>query len=38
MAESFTIYGMPLQTANLHSFRYGSPPIGISNFTTICSC
>lgn len=35
MAESFTIYGMPLQTANFYdSFRYGSLPIGISNFTT----
>jgi ABC-type glycerol-3-phosphate transport system substrate-binding protein len=35
MAESFTIYGMPLQTASFYdSFRYGSLPIGISNFIT----
>lgn len=35
MAESFTIYGMPLQTANFYdSFRYGSLPIGVSNFET----
>lgn len=33
MAESFTMYGMPLETANFYdSFRYGSLPIGISNF------
>ncbi|MCA9970099.1 MAG: extracellular solute-binding protein, partial [Anaerolineales bacterium] len=33
MAESFTIYGMPLQTASFYdSFRYGRLPIGISNF------
>lgn len=35
MAESFTIYGMPLTTANFYDrFRYGSIPIGISNFET----
>lgn len=35
MAESFTIYGMPLTTSNFYdSFRYGSLPIGISNFPT----
>lgn len=35
MAESFTIYGMPLTTSNFYdSFRYGSLPIGVSNFTT----
>jgi ABC-type glycerol-3-phosphate transport system substrate-binding protein len=35
MAESFTIYGMPLTTANFYdSFRYGDLPIGVSNFTT----
>jgi ABC-type glycerol-3-phosphate transport system substrate-binding protein len=35
MAESFTIYGMPLTTANFYNdFRYGTIPIGISNFTT----
>lgn len=34
MAESFTIYGMPLQTASFYdSFRYGSLPLGVSNFT-----
>ncbi len=34
MAESFTVYGMPLTTANFYdSFRYGSVPIGVSNFT-----
>jgi ABC-type glycerol-3-phosphate transport system substrate-binding protein len=34
MADSFTIYGMPLTTANFYdSFRYGSMPIGVSNFT-----
>jgi ABC-type glycerol-3-phosphate transport system substrate-binding protein len=34
MAESFTLYGMPLTTANFYdSFRNGSLPIGISNFT-----
>jgi ABC-type glycerol-3-phosphate transport system substrate-binding protein len=35
MAESFTIYGMPLTTANFYdSFRYGDLPIGVANFTT----
>lgn len=35
MAESFTIYGMPLETASFYdSFRYGSLPIGVSNFET----
>lgn len=35
MAESFTLYGMPLTTANFYdSFRYGSLPIGVANFTT----
>lgn len=35
MAESFTIYGMPLTTANFYdSFRYGDLPIGVSNFQT----
>ncbi len=35
MAESFTIYGMPLTTANFYNdFRYGNLPIGISNFET----
>lgn len=34
MAESFTIYGMPLTTSSFYdSFRYGSLPIGVSNFT-----
>lgn len=34
MAESFTIYGMPLATSSFYdSFRYGSLPVGISNFT-----
>lgn len=32
MAESFTIYGMPLTTANFfQDFRYGTLPIGVSN-------
>ena len=32
MAESFTIYGMPLTTSSFYnSFRYGRIPIGISN-------
>ncbi len=32
MAESFTIYGMPLTTANFYQdFRYGTLPIGVSN-------
>lgn len=35
MAESFTIYGMPLQVGNFYDdFRYGRMPIGIANFTT----
>jgi ABC-type glycerol-3-phosphate transport system substrate-binding protein len=35
MAESFTIYGMPLTTSSFYnSFRYGSLPIGVSNVTT----
>lgn len=35
MAESFTIYGMPLTTASFYdSFRYGRLPIGVSNFET----
>ncbi len=34
MAESFTIYGMPLTTSSFYnSFRYGTTPIGVSNFT-----
>ncbi len=35
MADSFTIYGMPLTTVNFYQdFRYGTLPIGISNATT----
>lgn len=35
MTESFTIYGMPLTTSSFYdSFRYGSLPIGVSNFET----
>ncbi len=35
MADSFTIYGMPLTTANFYQdFRYGTLPIGISNTET----
>lgn len=35
MAESFTIYGMPLTTSSFYdSFRYGRLPIGVSNFET----
>jgi ABC-type glycerol-3-phosphate transport system substrate-binding protein len=35
MAESFTLYGMPLQTASFYdSFRSGNLPVGVSNFTT----
>jgi ABC-type glycerol-3-phosphate transport system substrate-binding protein len=35
MADSFTIYGMPLTTSSFYeSFRYGSVPIGVSNFET----
>ena len=34
MAESFTLYGMPLTTSSFYnSFRYGTTPIGVSNFT-----
>ncbi len=34
MADSFTVYGMPLTTSSFYeSFRYGSVPIGISNVT-----
>jgi ABC-type glycerol-3-phosphate transport system substrate-binding protein len=33
MADSFTIYGMPLTTASFYeSFRFGTLPIGVSNF------
>jgi len=35
MTDSFTIYGMPLTTSSFYdSFRYGSLPIGVSNFET----
>lgn len=35
MAESFTLYGMPLTTSSFYeSFRNGTLPIGISNFET----
>ncbi len=35
MTESFTIYGMPLETASFYnSFRYGDLPLGISNVET----
>ncbi len=35
MAESFTLYGMPLTTSSFYdSFRYGSLPIGVSNVET----
>jgi len=35
MADSFTIYGMPLTTANFYQdFRYGTIPVGISNAET----
>jgi ABC-type glycerol-3-phosphate transport system substrate-binding protein len=35
MGEMFTIYGMPLTTADFYQgFRYGTLPIGISNLTT----
>jgi ABC-type glycerol-3-phosphate transport system substrate-binding protein len=34
MADSFTIYGMPLTTVSFYQdFRYGTLPIGISNVT-----
>src|SRR5690606_20682729 len=35
MADSFTLYGMPLTTVNFYQeFRYGNLPIGISNVET----
>jgi ABC-type glycerol-3-phosphate transport system substrate-binding protein len=35
MADSFTIYGMPLTTSSFYnSFRYGTLPVGISNVET----
>lgn len=35
MGDSFTIYGMPLTTVSFYqSFRYGTLPIGVSNFET----
>jgi ABC-type glycerol-3-phosphate transport system substrate-binding protein len=35
MADSFTIYGMPLTTVNFYQdFRYGNLPIGIANVET----
>ena len=35
MADSFTVYGMPLTTSSFYnSFRYGSLPIGVSNVET----
>ena len=35
MTDSFTLYGMPLTTSSFYdSFRYGSLPIGVSNFET----
>jgi ABC-type glycerol-3-phosphate transport system substrate-binding protein len=35
MADSFSIYGMPLTTSNFYnSFRYGILPLGISNVET----
>lgn len=35
MAESFTLYGMPLTTSSFYeSFRYGSLPLGVSNIET----
>ena len=35
MAESFTLYGMPLTTSSFYeSFRYGNLPIGVSNIET----
>lgn len=34
MADSFTLYGMPLSTVSFYQdFRYGTLPIGISNVT-----
>lgn len=35
MADSFTIYGMPLTTVSFYQdFRYGTLPIGVSNLET----
>ena len=35
MAESFTIYGMPLTTSSFYnSFRYGDIPVGVDNAST----
>jgi ABC-type glycerol-3-phosphate transport system substrate-binding protein len=35
MAESFTVYGMPISTASFYeSFRYGTLPLGVSNLET----
>lgn len=35
MADSFTLYGMPLTTVSFYQdFRYGTLPIGIANATT----
>ncbi|MGL5296703.1 MAG: extracellular solute-binding protein [Culicoidibacterales bacterium] len=35
MTDLFTVYSMPLQVGNFYnSFRYGTLPIGISNFST----
>ena len=35
MADSFTIYGMPLTTSSFYDrFRYGNLPVGISSFGT----
>ncbi|MBE7513265.1 MAG: extracellular solute-binding protein [Anaerolineales bacterium] len=35
MADSFTLYGMPLTTSSFYeSFRYGTLPIGVSNVET----
>jgi ABC-type glycerol-3-phosphate transport system substrate-binding protein len=34
MTESFTVYGMPFTTSSFYdSFRYGTMPVGVSNFT-----
>lgn len=35
MTDLFTVYSMPLQVGNFYnSFRYGTLPIGVSNFST----
>jgi ABC-type glycerol-3-phosphate transport system substrate-binding protein len=35
MAESFTVYGMPVSTSSFYeSFRYGTLPLGVSNLET----